>query len=67
MTQRERNKRLLKLVGDLVRKEDVESLELIKTMLENDTESMKHGFKLMTENSPIATFFGVENLSRLKD
>jgi len=65
MKERERNKRLQKLIETIG--DDQELMELLATMVNNDTESMKMTFKLWTKASPIASFLGVDNLSQLTD
>lgn len=44
---------------------DVKSIELIKTFVENDTPSIKKSFEIMTKNTPIADFFGVNKMADL--
>lgn len=65
MEERERNKRLLLLIEKLHKDNDISSIELLKTLIENDTPSMKKSFEIMTQNTPLADFFGVDTLSDL--
>ncbi len=65
MTEKERNKRLMLLITKLYHENDIESIELIKTLIDNDTASMKLSFKIMTENTELSSLLGVENLSEL--
>ncbi len=60
----ERNKRLIRLLSQI--NSDKELVELIGTMVEDDHPSMKMTFKIMTKNSPIANFFGVEKMGDLE-
>lgn len=49
MTEKERNKRLFLLLNELLKIKDLDSIELLRTMVEKDSESMKHSFKIMTD------------------
>ena len=40
----------MNLLATLIIKEDKESLQLLTTMIEKETPSMKKSFELMTEN-----------------
>lgn len=50
MKERERNKRLLTLLDGVILREDEESFELIKTMVDKDTESMQKSFEIMEKS-----------------
>ena len=50
MEEIERNKRLILLLSDLKQKEDYASIELIKTLIEKDSPSMKKSFEIMTRD-----------------
>lgn len=65
MKERERNKRLISLLQKLTKEEDLDSIDLIGTMVKNDTESMQHSFKLCTVKSSITYFLGKNNLGEL--
>lgn len=67
MKEVDRNKRLLDLTSKLVREGNKEAIELLETMVVNDTEAIQHSFKLMTQPSPLATLFGVNNLGQLEN
>ena len=49
LKERERNLRLLKLVKKLKADNDFESIELLRTMVEKDTDSMKRSFEIVTK------------------
>jgi hypothetical protein len=59
----ERNKRLLKLIVKLNQDEDIESIELLKTMVELDSLSMQKSFEIMTQSTPLSALFGLKKLS----
>ena len=63
MNEIERNKRLLSLVNEIGG--DKSLMELVATMINKDTPSMQKTFELLTKNSPIATFMGVETLNEI--
>ncbi len=63
MEESERNLRLMQLLIKLNEEKDFETIELLGTMVEKDTESMKMSFEVMTKNSPLASFMGVEKLA----
>lgn len=65
MDEFERNKRLWSLVSKI--KDDNELMELVATMINKDTPSMKKTFEILTKGSPIAEFLGVDNLSKLEN
>ncbi len=44
----ERNKRLMLLLQDLITKNDSNSIELLRTMVVNDTPSMQKSFEIMS-------------------
>ena len=50
MKESERNKRLMLLINKLIGEKDIESIELIETLIKNDTESMKKSFSLFNES-----------------
>lgn len=50
MGERERNKRLLLLLNKLLNDNDLKSIELIESMIINDTDSMKMSFEIMIKN-----------------
>ena len=66
MTERERCKRLYILLQKLYNENDADSIELIKTFVENDTPSIKKSYEIMLNPTSIASFFGVEKLADLK-
>jgi len=45
--EKERNKRLLILMDKLISMSDIESIELLETMVISDTEAMKYTFGIM--------------------
>jgi len=47
MKERERNKRFMRLLDKLHTEGDKESIELLKTMVEDDTESMQWSFSII--------------------
>jgi hypothetical protein len=53
MKERERNKRLLLLIQKLRYDNDNDSLELLETMVNNDTDAMKKTFSIMLKSTPI--------------
>jgi hypothetical protein len=53
LTEKERIKRLIMLVQTLISTSDFKSIELLKTMVENDTPAMIHSFGIMTSNLEI--------------
>ena len=50
MKETERNRRLLLLLDKLISNKDLESIELIETMVANDTDAMKQSFKIMKKS-----------------
>ncbi len=50
MTQVERNKRLFILLDKLVAEGDYDSIELIKTFVDKDSEAIQKTFEIMTQN-----------------
>jgi len=52
MNEIERNKRLLLLLQELIRSKDYDTIELLKTMVLKDTESMQKSYQIMTETLP---------------
>lgn len=60
MGEIERNKRLFKLVAKLMQEEDLESLQLLETLLVNDTNSMRKSFEIVTQRKLdwLAPFLG---------
>ncbi len=48
MTEKERNKRLFLLLKKLIESDDTESIELIESLVVNDTQAMKKSFEIMT-------------------
>mgnify|MGYP000849694076 CR=1 FL=1 len=65
MKERERNKRLMVLIQKLHSENDVDSLELLKTLVDNDTEAMKKSFEIMLKQTPLAFLFGADKLADL--
>ncbi|MEK6829035.1 MAG: hypothetical protein AABY15_02830 [Nanoarchaeota archaeon] len=50
MNEVERNRRLLILLDKLISSGDLESFQLIESLVKNDTEAMKYTFKLMKKS-----------------
>lgn len=50
MKERERNSKLLTLLDGVITREDEESFELIRTMVEKDTDSMQQSFRIMEKD-----------------
>lgn len=50
MDEIKRNKLLMETVYNLYQNNKIDSINLIKTMVDNDTDSMKHSFKIITSN-----------------
>jgi hypothetical protein len=50
MSERERNFRLFKLLIHLVNNKDLKSIELIETMIVNESPSMRRSFKIMKDS-----------------
>jgi len=48
MKEIERNKALILLAQDFVKNGEVEKIELLKTIISTDTDSMKYSFKIVT-------------------
>ena len=65
MIERDRNYLLMQLLIKLHKENDGNTIELLRTMVENDTPAMKKSFQIMTQNSPLATLFGLNTLSEL--
>jgi len=63
MEESERNMRLMQLLIKLNEEKDFDTIELLGTMVKNDTPSMQMSFEVMTKNSPLASFMGVEKLA----
>lgn len=51
MKEKERNKRLMLLLIKLNNDGDTESIELLETMLKNDTPSMQKSFEVIMKKS----------------
>lgn len=66
MIERERNRRLINLIVKLNTENNTESIELLKSMVDNDTDAMKKTFEILIKSTPISDFFGLNNLSELK-
>jgi hypothetical protein len=47
MTEKDRSKALFLLLQKLISQEDKESISLLKTFVDNDTESIKKTFQVM--------------------
>lgn len=62
MDEVERNERLYKLVEKI--HEDEELMELLATMAVKDHPSMQKTFEILTQNTPIAEFFGVKKMTQ---
>lgn len=65
MKERERNKKLMILVKKLHSENDIDSLELLKTLVDNDTEAMKKSFEIMLKPTPLSFLLGVDKLADL--
>lgn len=50
MKETERNKRLFMLLQKLIQENEREFIELLQTMIEKETPSLKMTFKIMTED-----------------
>lgn len=51
MNEKERNKRLFLLLSKLYQEQDLDAIELIETMINNDTASIKKTFDIMKNSS----------------
>lgn len=49
MTEKERCKVFILLLQDLVKTKNTQALDVLKTMVEKDTEAMQKSFQIMTE------------------
>jgi len=49
MTEKEANKRLILLLQDLCKANNLEGIELLKLLIEDQPQSMKKSFEIMTE------------------
>ena len=67
MKEQERNKRLMILIQKLHSENDIDSLELLKTLVDNDTEAMKKSFEIMLKPTPLSFLFGVDKLADLNN
>ena len=65
MTERDRNYLLMQLLIKLHKENDGNTIELLRTMVENDTPAMKKSFEIMTKPTPISDLLGVKTLSDL--
>lgn len=61
----ERNSQLIELITKLNKEGDFKSIALLGTLIKNDTKAMQFSFKIMTENTPISNFFGLDKMSDL--
>jgi hypothetical protein len=50
MTERERNKKLMILLDKLICENDIETIKLLKSLVDKDTPAMKKSFEIMTKN-----------------
>ena len=58
MSEKERCKRLIRLLSKLNQEGDVKSIEFIKTMTDKDTPAIKFGFEMMfKENDMFSQLF----------
>jgi len=58
----ERNTRLMRLIQDLISKEDWEALQFLRTMVEHDTPAIKTSFRILTKNLAIADTLDIPGL-----
>lgn len=65
MEERKRNSALMILLSKLNKNNDLESIALLKTMVEKDTPAMQKSFEIMTESTAISAFFGIDKMSDL--
>ena len=65
MKEVERNKRLMVLIQKLSSEEDIKSLELLKTFVDNDTDAIKKSFEIMLKPTPLSYLLGVDKLADL--
>ena len=49
-TEKEKNKRFLLLLQDLIHRDQRDCVELLGTMIEKEPASIKKGYEIMTEN-----------------
>ena len=49
MTEKDRNKELMLLLQKLLKEEDYKSIQLLKTMVKNDTPSMQKSYSIIAE------------------
>ena len=55
------------MIQKLYQENDVDSLELLETMVINDTPAMKKSFEIMLKSTPIASLFGLNKLAEIKN
>ncbi len=67
MKEKDRVKRLMILIQKLhqEKKNDIESLELLKQLVDNDSHSMKKTFEIMLKPTPLSFLLGVDKLADL--
>lgn len=64
MTEKKRCGLLMDLIIKLKKENDTETLEFIKTLVE-DNVGLKKMYQIMTESTPISQFMGVETMADL--
>ena len=65
MSEKDRCKRLMILIQKLYSENDVDSLELLKSLVDNDTDAMKKSYEIMLKPTPIAHLLGLNVLADL--
>ena len=58
MKEKERNKRLIELMVKLNHNEDAEAIELIGSMVANDTPAMQQSYELLTTDNFVSRKLG---------
>lgn len=62
MTEKERNGRLMCLLADLIKEDNRQAVELIGTLVKDDSPSMRFSFNLVTENYIESTLPSVDDV-----
>lgn len=65
MKEKDRNKQLMILINKLIEDKDYASIKLIRTMIYNDTESMKKSFDIVTNTEKYQNMFDKKPLPEL--
>lgn len=65
MSEKDRCKILMILIQKLYSENDIDSLELLKSLVDNDTDAMKKSYEIMLKPTPIANLLGLNVLADL--